>query len=400
MRRIIIGAFLSILSLTAFSQNEASSICGTVTDTIGNPIADLTVFVPFTSKGTTTNAKGEYCLTGLPEGNVDVVFRHVSYLPADRSIFLNANANYRLDMQLQGSVIELSEIIKKADQANWKLGWEKFSEYVLGDPLGRYCKVKNPKDLFFYFDGEKLTGHATKPIEIENNYLGYTQKYFLDYFWFQEGKLLPDDPAPSNTYAFSGASFYIDRIDENWLRKGVWEKNRNNEFKGSLRHFLLALFYDQLADQGYLVREVYTDAEDLQRSENISQSVAYVRFLQMRKVFFYDQEQKKSYYLHYFPAEDYPLSSKITDLKQVPPSYRVQVEVPLLIFYFRNSSDELKDARIAYLDIQTNESKEPAYLFIDDQGNSKTNVGELVWKYLDNQTHLVMALPMDYLPRK
>ena len=202
MKKVFTILLVSMIAFSmGFGQNNYADVSGVVTDIKGNPLPDLTVFVPFTSIGTTTNIKGEYSLSRLIPGKIELVFRHVAYKALSKTILAESNESIKLDVSLEENTIELAEIVKRADPANWELGWEKFKTHVLGDQMGRYCKVSNPKDLYFYYDGERLTGHATKPLEIINNYLGYKLVYFLDYFWLQEGKLLPDDLAPKTTFA-------------------------------------------------------------------------------------------------------------------------------------------------------------------------------------------------------
>ncbi len=390
-----------IIILTALigsnqGQQKLTEIFGVVSDSAGNPVQDLTVFIPFTSKGTTTNTKGEYRLEKIPIGELELVFRHVSYRPLTKTLTLNPGNPIELNVRMQGNVIELAEIVKRANPANWKFGYEKFKEHVLGDPLGRFCEVINPTDIYFYYDGEKLTGNATEPLEIINKYLGYKLVYFLDYFWYNKDKTNPDGSTQQVSFAFSGSAFYVDQIEENVLRRRTWGKNRVTEFHGTLKHFLLSVFYDQVGEQGFEIRHAWTDINDLQKSENISPSMAYVRSLLMEKRFYWDKSLKKSIYLLYIPDKNYPIQSKITDLNQVPPAKSILLDDNLLVFYYWNSNHDMDDARVAYLTISPDESGIIPVLLFDGQGNYTVKGGEVIWDYLDTQTKLVTALPADY----
>lgn len=387
-----------IFSISTFSQEVR--VHGVIIDTDGNPISNLTVFIPFTSKHTTTNEAGEYILENLQSGDIELTFRHLSFKPVVRAFSSKGGTSFKLDIVMERNTIEIEAIEKRADQANWEFGWEKFKEHVLGDPGMRLYTVENPKDLYFYYDGEKLTGHASKPLAIINDYLGYKLVYFLDYFWFEERKLLPDDPKTQISFAFSGSAFYVDRLDDFWLRRRAWKRNRKTEFKGTLRHFLISAFYDQITEQEYQVRRAWKSAKEFRESGNMSTALAYSRFNSMAKVFNWDKDQKKSGYLHYLKNFEYPIMEQITDLNQVPPAKTIQLSEPLLIFHFWDAKREMKDARITYLNIIPDNPDIPAIIKINNVGNHTVEGGKLFWHYLDNVTHLITALPGDYQPAK
>ena len=257
--------------------------------------------------------------------------------------------------------------------------WKKFQEFVLGDPFGRNCEVLNARDLYFYYDGHKLTGDATKPIAIINNYLGYKVVYFLDYFWFNESE---------NTFAFSGAAFYEDQFDDFKLRQRGWLRNRKTEFAGTLRHFLLAIYYEQIAEQGYAIRETWNDVNDLQKSEHVSPSIAHVRFSQMKRHYHWDPGKKKSVYLYYFPGDEFPLYSFVKDLNVVPPLKELAIDDKLLVYNID---------RVACFALYPDSEGGVVRLLINDHGDYTVKGGQLVWRYLDRETNLTTALPADYI---
>ena len=181
------------------------------------------------------------------------------------------------------------------------------------------------------------------------------------------------------------------------IGRGIaWKRNRKTEFQGTLRHFLLSVFYDRLEEQGFIIKRSWKDAKDFQKTQEISPSVAFVQFHQMNKVFYWDPFLKKSMYLHYSLQEDYPLLSKVNDLMQVPPSKSLLMNDRLLVFHAWKSDFVKGDVRIAYFAIKKDDSGETPMLLIDDQGNYRIKSGELIWNYLDNQTNLLSALPEDY----
>lgn len=392
-------ALLLLMAITVHSslaQNSSTMVHGVVRDSVGIPIANLTVFIPFTSTGSTTNHNGEYILNNIPTGKVELEFRHVSYLPQAKTIMVKSREEFELNVVMLNNVIDLNEIVKRADPDNWRFGYEKFIEHVLGDPNEMYCEVKNPEALYFYYDGEQLSGHAIEPLEIVNNYLGYKQILFLDYFWYKIGKTKPDGSPEQVKYAFSGATFYVDRINDFWLRKMVWQRNREKEFKGTLRHFLQSLYSDQLNEEGYVIRKSWAGVEALKQSEKISTIVAYAKSLEMGKIYYWDPTTKESLYLVYRKDQDYPIHSTIDSLNQEPNSKCISLEDQVLVFNYRNSDRVMDDAKIAYMEIVNDESTTKTALIFDSLGSYFLKGAELIWSYLDNQTSLVTAIPADY----
>jgi len=387
MRCVFVMLIAFFLTSNTFGQGNLVS--GRVVNSEGEPVQDVTVFIAFTSKHTTTDKEGFYALKDMPAGEHEIVFRHLSYTPMTKLVVVDDEKALSLDVSLKKSVIEINEIILKADPSNWDLGWKKFQEFVLGDPYGRNCEVVNKEDLFFYFNGSKLTGHASKPIGIINNYLGYKIIYFLDYFWYDESE---------STFAFSGAAFYEDRFDDFKLRQRGWTRNRKTEFSGTLRHFLMAIFYEQIAEQGYVVRETWDDMNDLQKSEHVSPSIAHVRFNQMKKHYHWDPVKKKSASRYYFPGEEFPIYLFIKDLDQVPARKEISISDKLLVYNTINSSTRENGSRVAYFALYPDEKGGLVRLQIDDHGDYEIIGGQLVWSYLDVETNLTTALPADYIP--
>ncbi|WP_158563364.1 SusC/RagA family TonB-linked outer membrane protein [Chitinophaga silvatica] len=67
LRRNGILLFLLFTGLTVFAQTPTLNLTGKVTDAKGNPIPGASIAVKNTSKGTSTNATGEFALAAVPE---------------------------------------------------------------------------------------------------------------------------------------------------------------------------------------------------------------------------------------------------------------------------------------------------------------------------------------------
>jgi len=101
---IIIGL---AITLNSFCQQRAGSVSGTITNQAGQPVENLTVFIPSTSIGSTTNSRGEFTLDKLKSGLVELIFRHIAYLPESRNIEIIGGVNLKIDIVVKENTIEI-----------------------------------------------------------------------------------------------------------------------------------------------------------------------------------------------------------------------------------------------------------------------------------------------------
>ena len=101
---LLVSGFL-IVSVSVFAQQE-KQITGTVIDEGNEPLVGVSVFIPNSSVGTTTDLSGKYTLT-IPGGKIEVQFSYIGYetqtLPVPSGTMLN--------VQMKPSVIGLNETV-------------------------------------------------------------------------------------------------------------------------------------------------------------------------------------------------------------------------------------------------------------------------------------------------
>lgn len=99
---------LLLLLATGLAQAQTSrTISGTVTDaTTRELLTGCSVLLKGTSKGTTTNAKGEYQLT-VPDQNAVLVVNFIGYTSQE----IPVGTQTRINVSLQGSSSELSQVV-------------------------------------------------------------------------------------------------------------------------------------------------------------------------------------------------------------------------------------------------------------------------------------------------
>ena len=244
------GYFLLFLLSAQVCVAQKSGIYGYVKDgKTEEPIVFAHIFIANTTRGTTSDTNGQFNLEDTPNGRFTLVCSMVGYEPYIKEIDLFQGKQIELIIELNASVNILNEIelIDKEDK-KWKRKFEKFKRELLGDtPNAEYCEIINPWIVDFSENRLKriFKAHADQPLIIQNNALGYKitflmiryekeadRLYYLGYPSFENLKITDLDS--------------IERFTE----------NREETYKGSLRHFFYALVNDKLEDEGFLLYEI------------------------------------------------------------------------------------------------------------------------------------------------
>ena len=111
--KVFFSFIFFILSLSLYAQS--GSVTGKVTDAADNsPMWGTNIMVLGTSLGTTTNADGNYRLTGIPLGKVTIIFRYIGYHADSVQVGIIAGKTTSLDVKLKTEVIEGREIVVTA----------------------------------------------------------------------------------------------------------------------------------------------------------------------------------------------------------------------------------------------------------------------------------------------
>ncbi|MFH0761563.1 MAG: carboxypeptidase-like regulatory domain-containing protein [Bacteroidota bacterium] len=386
----LFGLLLLLSSNIACPQS--GSISGIVTDSVsGYPVANLSVFFPFTTIGTTTNAKGEYVLDRLPPGDYTLMFRHVSYQTYSVPITIEAGKQKVMNLAAAISNYNIDEVVKTGGRVDFRWGYDLFKRYFLGDPGEVNCILKNPDDLKFYYDGHEITAFAKKPLIIVNRHLGYRITFFLDYFRFVENNRSGISTVVGSYYAFSGSALYEDLAPSALLNAFKWRNTREAEFTGSLKHFLACLYNDKLIENRYTVRKVYKEIDEIQKEEKIGLAMAKVRYAMMDSVFFWNPESSVIEFLNYFPDDEYRIG--LEKIRETPGSGIKTLTVAPSIIIFRDlgKTKDLKDDWT--FSIQLPDS----VIEFDREGNYGVPTGEFIKTDLNNSARIRVLLPLDYL---
>lgn len=237
-------------SLTSFAISaQTFTIKGVVRDAkTAEVVPFANVFIANTTKGTSTNKKGEYIISKIPFGTVIVSVSMVGYAPARQTIRGETDATKEIDFTISPNEQELSEVkVSGSRDKTWEKQFQRFSKAILGEsPLAKACSFKNSYQIDFEETKGVLKATSTRPIELENLALGYR------IFFTLTGFILANDEIQYQGYARFEE---LKPVSEKEANK--WVQNRRMAFEGSDRHLFWALAQRKLKAEGY---EGFVDA--------------------------------------------------------------------------------------------------------------------------------------------
>ncbi len=238
--------FFTISTISA----QTFSISGVVRDAKTAEIVPFAnVFIANTTKGTTTNEKGEYLLTKIPIGTVIISVSMLGYAPARQAVREEKETTKEnIDFTLNSYEQALSEVkVSGSRDKTWEKQFQRFSKALLGDsPLSKSCTIKDSYLIDFEEVKGLLRATSTRPIEVENLALGYRLFFTMTSF------VLANDEIQYQGYArFEELKPVSEKEQKNWTL------NKKMAFEGSDRHLFWALANHQLKAEGY---EAFIDA--------------------------------------------------------------------------------------------------------------------------------------------
>ena len=246
-RALSLVSLVLMFCLHAFPQ--ASIIKGKVLSQVnGRPIPNCSVFINNSSRGTVTDAVGEFELRNIPAGNHELIISSIGYETYVHS-FTGKQLPLQLDVQLKIKATEMESItIAPYVKDGWKRWGNFFIENFIGtneNAMG--CAIKNTKAIKFRFSNSRnrLTASADEPLLIVNKSLGYTISYQLEDFF---------SDFANNTIGYSGYPFFNEMPTNKAKLRARWKKNRKTAYQLSMMHFFRSLYLNELDSQGFSIK--------------------------------------------------------------------------------------------------------------------------------------------------
>ena len=242
-----VKVIFSFMVLIIVSQIDTSAqvIRGSVVDSeTGSEVGFASVYFSGTTVGTVAGEDGEFELDISRYISLPLTVSAVGY----SSVTLE---ELSFDKPLKVSLAPLIYDIATVNISARSLQLERrsnlriFREQFLGrTQYARRCNILNEEDITFNYgyDSVILRAFALKPLQVENNALGYTITYYLESFEFcrETGNAL-----------YTGYFNFSDDISG--IFRNIKETRRNNAYLGSAMHFFRSLWDDDLQSQGFKV---------------------------------------------------------------------------------------------------------------------------------------------------
>lgn len=239
---VLLFGILGPLSVLA----QTGVIKGKVSDRENlKPLPFASVYINYTTYGTTTNTDGTYVLDHLPTGEQELVVSFVGYRSYHARINVNDSIPTVLNITLQPETTQLHEVqVNSAKDEDWKRHYQEFLRLFFGkSPYAPSCKIYNPWVLEFKDESNgDLTATATAPLVIENEALGYNITYQLTDF--RAGLL---------SYIITGYVHFREMASNDTTLLSFWRKNRTDAYKGSYRQLFKAMTDSCVTQSGFIL---------------------------------------------------------------------------------------------------------------------------------------------------
>ena len=243
MKNTCLLAFFLLCSALAVAQT--ATLTGSVKDAeTGESLPFCSVFINNTIVSTATDMQGNYSLSGLEAGTVEIGFSFLGYIAQTRKITLKPGGTFTLNLNLVPLEQELTEQeVKASRDKSWERDLRKFQSLFLGiDEAAAQTSILNPWVIDFPIPTEKgsFVARAEQPIEIENLYLGYKITFNLTEFL----------DAPTN-YRIVGAARFELLPSDSEAQQALWEKNRADIYRRSPMNLFRSILKGTYEREGF-----------------------------------------------------------------------------------------------------------------------------------------------------
>ncbi|MFD2873517.1 carboxypeptidase-like regulatory domain-containing protein [Mucilaginibacter ximonensis] len=238
---------LAVLMSAFASAQTFIPVNGTVVDEKGELVKGATVFISGSQFNTVTDEKGEFHINSLTAGSYQLIVQLIGYEIFDRTVILQ-DKPVEVNVPLIIKPIALAEVTIGPGDA-----WDSYFNLFRGQFLGtsRFadgCEILNPRVLSFNYNKSKgvLTAQANDFILIDNKRLGYHIRYLLRDFQFTVN---------GNTAIFDGDALF-EEMEGSKGRREDWARNRYDAYKGSLMHYLRAVYANNTLKEGFITNSL------------------------------------------------------------------------------------------------------------------------------------------------
>lgn len=239
----------SIVCLFLLFSQASAQLAGIVRSSKNNkPLTGVEVFINRSTLHTVTDESGLFELANVPQGFVDVVLYKSGFVLYQSRMRIATGKNYKLNLQLAPA---RKESFRKPSSAEL----EQFTGSLMGDDqLKAPLTLTNPGAITFQSVGGVTLIRGNEPLLLTHSVLGYRLHVYTP------GSFVSLNDAPV---------WYEDLQDTNVDQNISFEKNRQDFYHGSLRHWLTSLASGTADSSDY---RITTKGADLPSRSLVSKS--------------------------------------------------------------------------------------------------------------------------------
>lgn len=239
---LLLGLLLGSLSLSG--QDKVRIIGRVLDDVTGEPLPMAHVYLNNSTLGTTTDNKGAFVLAGLPIGNLEMVVSYVGYQTLKSTLRFETGGDKRIQFRVtEGQVLKELTVFSDS-KARRRIVAEVSRELLGKSKFAEDCELINPQVLNIRRESDHLMAQSSSALIVENNALGYRIYQDVESFDLYEGRMYT-----------SGSTRFEEMKPKNAKQLARWKRNRDQAYRGSLKHLLVSLVADRLAEDGFQVNQ-------------------------------------------------------------------------------------------------------------------------------------------------
>ena len=233
---------------------RVSTFNGTVVEASSRlPVMGAMVFVNRSTEFTITDSTGKFSLIDSLDPTVELVVSKAGFQTSAYVVNSETSAS-----QFRFELVKESPLMQHIDSSKIAVYEEAFLKLFLGITYNTTeTFITNPAILQYSFNEQTgtLSVKSRGLLQIINDGLGYMIHYQLDTFSLVLSNGLSD---------FEGYCFFTSLSTKKPFIAEKWNMRRQLAYKGSMQHFVKALFTDRVISEGFVVRKVarYLEAED------------------------------------------------------------------------------------------------------------------------------------------
>lgn len=245
----------------SLSLAQTGSVRGRIVDDqTGIGLQFANVFIDKTTIGTATDDKGEFLIRSIPIGSTELVISYVGYQLTTRKIIVEESGIDLGIIKLIPVEQQLTSVeVKTTRDEAWERQFKRFKKVFLGTTeVAQSCSILNPWVIDFEDKGKFVLITAKEPIQIKNDYLGYTINFYL--------KNSTMNPLG---YSIKGNILFEERNSTGSLESFEWTQNRYKSYLRSTRHLFKSLIDKNFNEEGF---RLYSDMGEASTTSHYDES--------------------------------------------------------------------------------------------------------------------------------